>query len=283
MTRTLHSPAGLLSDRLAELRGIDLDSLVDRAALQTRVDRKYVLRTEQLLAAMAEIGESATVLEIDGLRQFEYHSMYFDTPNLDCFRDHRQGRRRRFKVRTRHYVDSGSCMLEVKAPDSRGRTVKHRAEHPAGDRLTDAGWSFLHATLPPERFVESLRPSLATDYRRITLLDVIGGGRVTIDTGLRFVIPGGSQHVSDHTPGAVRVSRTVSSPPDVVIVETKAASGVGAMDGALRLLGIRPVSISKYCIGIALAHPDIAANRWHHLLRRHFTAPQYPDRYTIVT
>jgi hypothetical protein len=32
------------------------------------------------------------------------------------------------------------------------------------------------------------------------------------------------------------------------------------------------VSVSKYCIGIALLHPAIPANPWHRVLRRHFDA-----------
>jgi hypothetical protein len=35
-------------------------------------------------------------------------------------------------------------------------------------------------------------------------------------------------------------------------------------------MGIRPVRMSKYCIGVALLHPDMAANKWHRLLVRHF-------------
>jgi hypothetical protein len=39
---------------------------------------------------------------------------------------------------------------------------------------------------------------------------------------------------------------------------------------ALAQMGIRPVRLSKYCIGVALLNPDMAANRWNRLLVRHF-------------
>jgi hypothetical protein len=46
------------------------------------------------------------VLEIDGARSFAYDSTYFDTPDLDAYLLAATRRRRRFKVRTRTYVDS---------------------------------------------------------------------------------------------------------------------------------------------------------------------------------
>jgi hypothetical protein len=45
------------------------------------------------------------------------------SPRITC------PRTRRFKIRTRTYVDSAECWLEVKTRDQRGNTVKHRREH----------------------------------------------------------------------------------------------------------------------------------------------------------
>jgi hypothetical protein len=36
---------------------------------------------------------------------------------LRCFSDHAEGRQPRFKARTRLYVDSNSCVFEVKLAD----------------------------------------------------------------------------------------------------------------------------------------------------------------------
>ena len=55
----------------------------------------------------------------------------------------------------------------------------------------------------------------------------------------------------------------------MVIVETKSADGQGAADRALAELGIRPVSMSKYCLGVAALHPELPANKWSRLLTRH--------------
>jgi hypothetical protein len=57
--------------------------------------------------------------------------------------------------------------------------------------------------------------------------------------------------------------------PDRVIVESK-STGVGSADRALAGGGVRPVSLSKYCVGIALTRPGATANRWNRILRREF-------------
>jgi hypothetical protein len=38
----------------------------------------------------------------------------------------------------------------------------------------------------------------------------------------------------------------------------------------LRELGVRPVSVSKYCVGVAALHPELPSNPWRRTLRRYF-------------
>src|SRR5688500_15968124 len=113
---------------LARLPGIGLAELIDRAALLTRVDRKYVLPQHDAWALVGQLGPLARVLDIGGLRQFRYTSVYFDTADLTSFRSAAHRRRCRFKIRTRTYLDSGECWLEVKTRGTRAGTVKTR--HP---------------------------------------------------------------------------------------------------------------------------------------------------------
>ncbi len=110
------------------LAPVSLREVIDAADLQTRVDRKYLLTTAELAALGEHLGHFRA-LEIAGRRRFGYESVYFDTPDLDLYRAHRQGRRRRFKVRIRTYLDSGESMLEVKTKGPRGETVKARTPH----------------------------------------------------------------------------------------------------------------------------------------------------------
>lgn len=41
-------------------------------------------------------------------------------------------------------------------------------------------------------------------------------------------------------------------------------------------MGIRHLSMSKYCVGIALLHPHLPANRWNRVLRNHFDWDRAP-------
>ncbi|RAY14922.1 hypothetical protein DPM19_12625 [Actinomadura craniellae] len=238
---------------------VGLDEVLAAAELQTRVDRKYLLPAAALPALAAAVAGRYAVLEIGGRRCFEYSSTYFDTPDLLTFRQHRQGRRRRFKIRTRSYLDSGECMFEVKLAGARDRTEKRRMPHDIARRgeLTREAHAFLADSLheayrmdPPDR----IGPSATTGYLRATLVQTAGTGRVTCDVGLSCTAGG----------------RTVRAAAGQVLVETKSPGAEGPMDRALRGLGVRPLSISKYCLAVAALQPGMRANRWQPALRRYF-------------
>src|SRR6187431_37946 len=91
---------------VAQAQPIGLDELNALAALQDRIDTKFLMNRQQFDGALDELvaEHGLKVLEIDGKRSFKYRSVYYDTPDLQSYRDHTQKRRRRFKVRTRHYV-----------------------------------------------------------------------------------------------------------------------------------------------------------------------------------
>jgi hypothetical protein len=252
----MRRPQEVLEEITGTLDPIALSEVLRVAELQTRVDRKYLLSADQVAGLAADLGHRCHALRIEGRSLFGYESVYFDTADLMTFRAHQQGRRRRFKVRTRTYADSGDCLFEVKLKGHRGATVKERLAHPleARDRLDDRAWSFVEAVLadyePDPHW--HLGPVLHTWYRRATLVDPEEGARLTFDIELGFCGP-------DRAAGG----------SDLVIVESKSA-GFGAADRALARRGIRPVSLSKYCVGIALTRPGVTANRWNRVLRREF-------------
>src|SRR5699024_9718073 len=239
------------------LEPISLARVSQVAALQTRTDNKYLLTPEQFAELMDNVPCSTRVLEIDDRRVFSYESVYFDTEDLALFRAHRQRRRRRFKVRTRSYIDTGESMFEVKLKGYRDRTVKRRTNHEFERRgeLTGSAQRFLHSVLRHEYGMSApaLVPSLTTEYRRATLVDPENATRLTCDVDLRCRDDNGD-----------------AAGPDLVLVESKSAGGRAPADQALKTIGIRPVSLSKYCIGTALVHPDVPANKWNRLLRHHF-------------
>ena len=64
----------------ARLDPIGLEELNVVAALQIRVDRKYVVPLPVAMRVLSGLESSARVLHMDGLRRFGYNSVYFDTP-----------------------------------------------------------------------------------------------------------------------------------------------------------------------------------------------------------
>ncbi|WP_109210250.1 MULTISPECIES: polyphosphate polymerase domain-containing protein [Microbacterium] len=239
---------------------VSLDALVAEASLLTRVDRKYVVPRAGVDAVMAALDPRTRVLEIAGARDFAYESVYFDTPDLLSFRMAAQPRRRRFKLRTRSYLDTGTSYLEIKTRGARGTTVKDRDEYDARlrDRLTDdarddVADAFAAIGVAAER-ADELDATLLTRYRRATLLAADGTGRATVDTDLEWVQPDGRGFAL----------------PGTVIVETKSGASPSDVDRALWRAGHRPATVSKYATGLAALHPDLPRNRWARLLRGPF-------------
>ncbi|WP_100444360.1 polyphosphate polymerase domain-containing protein [Glycomyces xiaoerkulensis] len=247
----------------AGLSPIGLGDLLEAAELQTRVDRKYLVDRADLEALLEALRGELAVLEIDAGRRFDYESVYFDTPDLSSYLSAARSRRRRFKVRTRTYLDSGRCMLEIKTRSGRA-TVKRRFDYAAADRhrLTAEGRRRIEASGQVPVGAEALEPVLVTRYLRATVLHVPSGARLTCDTELGFEDFAG---------------RVGAISPEVAVVEVKSPGRSVPVDRRLWEAGYRPCSISKYGTGMAFLRPELPANKWNRTLRRHFGwRPQRP-------
>ena len=113
------------TSKIAKLRPVSIGDL-DSVALCNRVDSKFILSEDQLFKILPCIKKNYYVLEINGVRAFYYENNYFDTPDLQFFRDHHNGYVNRIKVRTRKYVDTDTCYFEIKRKEKVERTNKHR-------------------------------------------------------------------------------------------------------------------------------------------------------------
>lgn len=244
---------------LDRLPAVGLDELIGTAELLTRVDRKYLLPAADLEILLSGTGPGTRVLELEGRRCFGYRSVYFDTAGLPSYHGAARRRRQRFKIRTRSYLDTGLHVLEVKTRGPRGVTVKQRLPYAGdGESLGPADRTRLAALLGRlgvELDAEDLRPVLTTRYHRSTLLLPDGGGRLTVDTDLVWSLVGGGPDATTRT--------------DRAVVETKSVRGTSTADRLLWSLGRRPSSLSKYGTGLSALRPDLPANRWRPVLRRH--------------
>lgn len=264
-----------------------LEDLNSAASLLARVDRKYLVASSAAQNVVDALTGRALVLDIDGRRSFSYASTYFDTPGLDSYLQAARKRRHRFKIRTRSYLDSGLTLLEVKTRGPRGATIKQRLDYRAADadRLTEEGIDFVVECLAPltgsaqeaRRTAQSLRPVMATTYRRTTLHLPDDDARATIDTDLAWTAlaprSGASSGLSSTTgagrtrPTAVGRGASRAAGP-LAVVETKNPARCSPTDRYLWASGHRPSRISKYATGMAVLHPELPANKWHRLLTR---------------
>lgn len=229
---------------------------MDSVRLMNRVDTKYLVNASLVPGLLEKASGHYRMVEIDGRRICPYSSIYFDTGSMEMYRMHHNGKRHRYKVRMRSYLDSGLTFLEVKEKSNKGRTTKKRIsimpEQFGTMQLTEREEIFLSRKSPYGTSV--LRPILQNLFQRITLVDNKGTERVTLDLGLTFKDPVGS---------------TVKGTDGFVIIEIK-------QDGAakshfreyLNELKILPGSMSKYCLGMTMIYPGLKANNFKRKIRK---------------
>ena len=251
---------------LAQPRGATLAEVDAAAALQHRVDRKYLVPLDRARRLVARLADSHHVLDLgDGRRTTNYLSTYFDTPELGAWRAHVQQRRRRWKVRTRLYAEDGLCRVEVKTKDGRGATIKHALRVPAAEygELTAHAAEFVDQVLERAGVpvtAGELTAEVEVRYVRAALADLRHGSRVTFDGAL----------------SCRRDGRTAALDPGHVLVETKGGARPALADRLLLGMAVRPVSLSKYVVGQSLLTPGLPDNDVRRLARAHFTTEAHP-------
>lgn len=226
---------------------VSLHELDASDAFLVRTDHKHVVDLPTLEILLARLAPTHRILDIDGRREFTYDTIYFDTRSLLAARAHAQGRRRRFKARSRLYVETDVCAFELKLISGRGETVKRRIAYGPADHgaVTADARAFLAEHLDD---VGDLAPALRVRYTRMTL--AADDERVTLDVDLTY--------------GAARLR------PGWAIVETKSSRGAGVADRVLRELRSRPVALSKYVLGAGLMLMPAVPNDARRIARRYF-------------
>ena len=241
---------------------------MDSIRLMNRIDTKYV--TDILL--LREILEDAQrqgylVFESDGERIQAYDSIYFDTSDLRMFREHRRGKLVRQKIRTRVYLGSGLCFLEVKKKNNHSRTRKKRVGVPPDDfqdfrKDPEAClWLASHSCYQSGEIF----PSVETMFNRITLVNKNLTERLTIDISVTFKNLRTSSEASLGT---------------AAIIEIKQDGRLGSkMKDILLKHRVKPMRVSKYCLGVALTDPKVIPGRFKSKIR--FIDKLNKNRYTI--
>lgn len=247
---------------LADFHSVSLKELDLRARLMRRTDNKYVLNGQQLTQFLKHHRSDYEVLTIGDAQQFHYSNLYLDSPDFDTFRDHNMGRRRRFKIRFRHYYEAQLYFFEVKLKGFRNETLKYRCRTDeqafTAAQLPSDLYQFAHEKIAQHYGVGLDYPLVAAlfvDYERITLVGKKQEIRITIDNCIRYRWGDTNQ----------------SLPADYYVVEVKSALGRSAADQWLRGQSKHPVQrCSKYCMGVNLLAFPHKNTRFRPVLRRQF-------------
>ena len=234
--------------------------------LMNRTDTKFVTTTDRLRLLLQMACNDYYVQEIDGGRNLEYDTTYFDTTAFDMYNQHQWNHTNRQKIRFRTYCVSGLQFMEVKTKNNHGRTKKKRMEVTDMNLAEQAKSDFIDKHL---RYgVDTLQPALNNHFSRITLVNKAKTERLTIDSALRFhnIVSGVDKDMGD-----------------LVIIELKRDGLVySPVLEMLRQLRIHPHGFSKYCMGSALTNPDLRVNRFkrklieiNKILTQHQTEKEY--------
>lgn len=231
--------SGFASISLEEMNGV---------SLLKRVDTKFLTSSSELSKLLPALYSDYQILEIDGNRLMNYSTLYFDTQDLRCYKEHHNGKAKRHKVRIRKYVESDICFLEVKEKQNSGMTNKVRCSI-----------DNFETTLSTEskQFIENatkknweLKPALHNAFKRFTLVNTQRSERVTIDVGLEY-----------------KTDSTTKEFKNVVVVEVKQVkqNTRTPIYSILKSNRIRTVSFSKYCMGVSNVFSDVKSNTFKEL------------------
>ena len=214
--------------------------------LMNRTDTKFVTTQQRLQQLLTMALKDYYIQEIDGQRNLEYDTTYFDTRDFDMYSEHQHGHANRQKIRFRTYCISGLKFMEVKTKNNHGRTKKKRMEVSDMDVHEAVKRNFLSQYL--NYSVDTLKPVLNNHFSRITLVNKAKTERLTIDSRLSF---------------RNLVNGTQKDMGNLVIIELKRDGRVSSpIIEMLRQLHIHPHGFSKYCMGSALTNPQLPCNRF---------------------
>ena len=220
---------------------------MDAVKLMDRIDMKFILPFEQFTGILPQLAQNYKVLTMDDNRVFSYQTDYYDTPDLNMFYDHHNGRLTRFKVRHREYIESQLGFLEVKFRSNKGRIIKERIKYQNQNNQSFAGFIEKHTPYNPGK----LTCTVVNHFNRFTLVDHGLKERVTTDFNISFTDKLRNIFLNG-----------------LVIIEIKQARAdkTSLIYQALKKNNIRPTSISKYCVGVSLLNDMSKNNNFKQIL-----------------
>ncbi len=224
---------------------------IESARLMNRVDTKYIFRRENLAEILHKIQPYYHVLQLQSKRVFRYDTLYFDTPERLFYNQHVCGKLNRYKIRTRHYVETNTNYFEVKWKNNKRRTIKKRIElEDISEEICPQSRLLLHQTMTDMPL--DLEPAIWVYYHRFTLVNKQTPERLTFDINLWF-----------------RWQNYSAAYPHIIIAEAKQPKLFQSpFVSLMKEIGVREGGLSKYCLGLLNLDPAIKSNLFKPMLTR---------------
>ncbi len=234
----------LLENAVRQLKPLTLKEM-DSVRLLDRQDTKYTFHIKYLPEFLEDAKDKYRVLEIDQRRIFQYDTLYYDTDDFLLYKYHHNEKVNRLKVRFRKYVESKLTFFEVKYKLFGTRTAKERIRtDDIKSALSEDEFDLIHDVQFDKL---DLKEKLWVYYKRITLVNNELTERVTIDVNLKFKHLDKEAEIENLAIVEIKQNKRSVLMPFVQLMKKKR---------------IPPLSISKYCLGIALTVPGIKANNF---------------------
>jgi len=240
-----------VKDCLIQLKPVSLDEM-NSVALMKRLDSKFILSLDRLPELIDRINENYSVLTIEEETIFKYRTTYYDTEDLETYRDHLRGKSLRHKVRIREYINTAISFFEIKKKDNSGVTNKVRIKTIKIEKdLVFLQLNFFDTHLENAQG-ENYKKVLSNTFNRITLANPLDQERVTIDFNLGF----------DND-----IKKKAFKNLCIVEIKQPRINRFTPIFIELKKMGIRPLRISKYCLGVTTLN-DVRSNLFKPKMRQ---------------
>jgi hypothetical protein len=225
---------------LDKFESISLETLDATAPLTKRFDTKFVLRLADAENFLSNATSAYAILAIGQDRIFGYQNNYFDTPELQCYFQHHNGKSNRYKIRRRLYKNTNASFIELKQKLNIDQTIKYKSSNENSTK-----WQSLLMKLNIHNF-RDWKESIQINYNRITLLHKTTLEKVTLDF---------NYSCND-------LLRNTSF-NHIVMAEVKTTSRKQSVFfETMQKAHIKPGSLSKYCLGLIALNNELKHNNF---------------------
>ena len=233
-----------LSSILSSFSPISLEEM-DHVKLLDRIDTKFIVHEDQLPEYLGTVNGEYSLLRIAGKSVHPYETLYFDTPDYNLYRMHHNGRRNRFKLRCRKYVNSGIAYFEIKSKTNTRRTIKKRIRiDNIPETLSEQLNQYIRLHTPGN--YHNFVPALRVFFDRLTFVNKQANERLTIDLNLRYERNGVEKKIEK-----------------IAIVEVKQEKhSISPFRQLMKQQRLQNNYLSKYCLGLICLIKGIKMNRF---------------------